>query len=60
MADGDRDGEYTQPFTPEFTGSFTAQGLMDEPPPPPPATHPAQRNPSISRSASRNTLCLAL
>lgn len=32
MADTDRDsasGEQTQPFTPEFTGSFTAQGLVD-------------------------------
>lgn len=24
-------GEHTEPFRPEFTGSFTAQGLMDEP-----------------------------
>lgn len=32
MPDGERQwliGENTQPFMPEFTGSFTAQGLMD-------------------------------
>ncbi|MGB1223479.1 MAG: hypothetical protein ACPHCN_04970 [Mycobacterium sp.] len=34
MPDGDRQwliGENTQPFMPEFTGSVTAQGLIDEP-----------------------------
>ena len=34
MADGDRHGlpgDHTEPFIPEFTGSFTAQGLMDQP-----------------------------
>ncbi|CAA0109475.1 Uncharacterised protein [Mycolicibacterium vanbaalenii] len=42
MAEGDREGEHTQPFTPEFTGSFTAQGLMDGPAPVPPALHSPQ------------------
>ena len=26
-------GEHTQPFTPEFTGAFTAQGLLEAPEP---------------------------
>jgi hypothetical protein len=37
VPDGDRQwlpGDHTQPFIPEFTGSFTAQGLLDEPAPP--------------------------
>ncbi len=39
MPDGDRQwliGENTQPFRPEFTGTVTAQGLIDEP------THPIE------------------
>ena len=33
MSDGRQGlpGDLTQPFTPEFTGSFAAQGLMDQP-----------------------------
>lgn len=48
MADngeGTQSVDHTQPFRPEFTGSFTAQGLIDEPPPAEPleiAAHPAQ------------------
>jgi RsiW-degrading membrane proteinase PrsW (M82 family) len=33
-------GEHTQPFTPEFTGALTAQGLID-PPAPEPVAAPA-------------------
>lgn len=33
MPDDQTPGEHTQPFTPEFTGSFTAQGLIDGPAP---------------------------
>ncbi|GJF08387.1 hypothetical protein NGTWS0302_27690 [Mycolicibacterium cyprinidarum] len=46
MADGDRQwppGDYTQPFTPEFTGAFTAQGVMDEPVAPVTLGEPAAR-----------------
>ena len=36
MADTDQNplpGDHTQPFTPEFTGAFTAQGLLEAPEP---------------------------
>lgn len=37
MPDSDSDtltGEHTQPYRPEFTGSFTAQSVLDDPAPP--------------------------
>jgi hypothetical protein len=46
VSDVDRDalpGEHTQPFRPEFTGSFAAAGVLDEPPAP--AEQPAPVEP---------------
>jgi hypothetical protein len=53
-------GEHTEPFRPEFTGSFTAQGLMDEPAPAEPveiSPHPAQpvAVPGVAQYLSRWT-----
>ena len=63
MPDNDRDslpGDHTEPFRPEFTGSFTAQGLIDAPAPAEPVeitSHPAQPAvvPGVAQYLSRWT-----